>query len=302
MLTDVFVTRQPSPSDVMNAVNNNIQIIGQYRCELGETPVWCPDSQSLLWVDILQQRLLRYWPKQNDHVEVHSMPDATSAVLLTNQPEVFLVVSRCGIQIYDYQHLHFTLLHAWPEERTRPNEAAIAPDGALWFSTMEPNAQYAIGSWYRLSPETKTLQCLLTEQWVPNTLVWTDDGLWFADSLRHVIYHGIFNGDALTINRRYPVCGIPDGSALTSENQLINARWGESCLIRYQLTGHELHQREQISLPVRQPSSCAFGGAMLSDLYITSARNGLAAPNAADGALLKIPTRLTGNPANKFRL
>jgi len=58
-------------------------IVGQYRALLGETPVWCMRSMSLLWVDILQQRLLRYWPAEDQRLEQRPMPPFTSAVLLT---------------------------------------------------------------------------------------------------------------------------------------------------------------------------------------------------------------------------
>lgn len=286
----------------MSTVSTEVKIIGKTRCSLGETPVWCADSQSLLWVDILQQRLFRYWPEQNERTEIHPLPAATSAVLLTTQPETFLIVSQSGIQIYRYRTRRFTLRHPWPDVGTRPNEAAIAPDGALWFSSMDPTAVRAIGCWYRLSPETNVLQRLAAEQWVPNTLAWTTQGVWFADSLRHVIYHGVFRSDTLTITRRYPVRGIPDGSALTCDDQLFNARWGENCLVRYQISGDELHELGSVALPVAQPSSCTFGGATLSDLYITSAYDGLTAPGAADGALLKISTSLTGTPARRFSL
>ncbi|EHR8838067.1 SMP-30/gluconolactonase/LRE family protein [Shigella flexneri] len=286
----------------MKAVSNKVEVIGNVRCSLGETPVWCSDSQSLLWVDIQQQQLLRYWPEQGGRTEIHPLPAVTSAILLTNQPETFLAVSQCGIKLYDYPTRRFTLIHPWPEEDTRPNEAAIAPDGALWFSSMDPSALHAIGCWYRLSPETHVLQRLLSKQWVPNTLAWTKQGLWFADSLRHAIYHGTFSGDALVVTRCYPVGGIPDGSALSSEDQLFNANWGGSCLVRYQIGGDELHELGRIALPVKQPSSCTFGGAMLSDLYITSATIGLTEPGATDGALLKISTALTGIPAGRFQL
>jgi len=40
-----------------------VTAVGDYRAELGETPVWCQRTQSLLWVDILAQRVLRYWPE-----------------------------------------------------------------------------------------------------------------------------------------------------------------------------------------------------------------------------------------------
>jgi sugar lactone lactonase YvrE len=285
-------------------IGENLEVIGSYRAQLGETPVWCSHSDSLLWVDILQNRLLRYWPNQAGRVDIHPMPVFTSAVLLTTQPEVFLAVSQSGISLYDYQNQQFSLLCTWPDdaEGTRPNEAAIAPDGSLWFSTMDPAAHKDIGSWYRVSYSTPVPQRLLDGLLVPNTLQWIDGNIWFADSLHHMFYRAILQPNGLHIEQEYPVAGIPDGSTLTTKNELINVCWSSSCLTRYQISGNEMTVRGQLPLPVSQPSSCTFGGANLSDLYITSARDGLAIPVAMDGAVLKIKTTHVGTPARKFRL
>ncbi|GDX05419.1 SMP-30/gluconolactonase/LRE family protein [Buttiauxella sp. A111] len=286
------------------AFGGNIEVIGDYRAQLGETPVWCSRSDSLLWVDILQNRLLRYWPNQAGRVDIHPMPIFTSAVLLTTQPETFLVVSQSGIALYHYQNQQFSSLCAWPDDAagTRPNEAAIAPDGSLWFSTMDPAAQSAIGGWYRVSIHALTPQRLLGDLLVPNTLQWIDGNVWFADSLRHMFYRATLQPDGLHIEQEYPVSGIPDGSTLTAKGELINACWGSSCLMRYQINGHQMIEAGQLELPVSQPSSCTFGGPNLSDLYITSARDGLALPVAQDGAVLKITTTVAGRPACEFRL
>lgn len=289
----------------MNQVSGeNFEVIGCYRAQLGETPVWCCRSGSLLWVDILQNRLLRYWPNQAQRIEIRPMPVFTSAVLLTSTLDTFMVVSQSGISLYDYQSQQFRDFCRWPNDATgtRPNESAIAPDGSLWFSTMDPSAREAIGSWYRVSASVPTPQRLLGDLWVPNTLVWTDKNIWFADSLRHRFYRATSQQNGLCIEQEYPVDGIPDGSTLTDEGELINACWGSSCLTRFQLNHQQMTKTGQITLPVSQPSSCTFGGPNLSDLYITSARDGLARPAALDGAVLKITTTLAGTPAREFRL
>lgn len=281
-----------------------LKIVGSYRARLGETPVWCSRSQSLLWVDILARRLLRYWPQENDRLDIHAMPPFTSAVLLTMQEEIFLTVSQSGVWLYDYARRRLTPLCDYPADAvgTRPNEAAIAPDGALWFSTMDPAAEKAIGSWYRFACGDGAPQRLLNSQRVPNTLVWHDDYIWFADSLLHRFYCATVTASQIVELAAHDVEGIPDGSALTVEGQLINARWGQSRLVRYQLSGSRLQELDSLTLPVTQPSSCAFGGPDLSDLYITSARDGLVQPNEMDGALLRIATPLTGLPAGLFEL
>jgi sugar lactone lactonase YvrE len=277
--------------------------IGAWRAHLGETPVWCDRSASLLWVDILAGKLLRYWPS-TQRVEMREMPRFTSAVLLTTESEHFLVVSQVGILIYDYTRSRFIPLQAWPENETeiRPNEAAIAPDGALWFSTMDPQAKRAIGCWYRLASGQSEPLRMLEQQWVPNTMVWHEESQWFADSLRHRFYRAQLNADTFTVLQEFPVDGIPDGSTLTRCGKLINARWSAEKLVCYTLSTDAMLEVESVALPVSQPSSCTFGGETLSDLYITSARDGITCPGPLDGAVLKIKTTLTGQPENRFRL
>ncbi|EOC0039990.1 SMP-30/gluconolactonase/LRE family protein [Cronobacter turicensis] len=277
--------------------------IGAWRARLGETPVWCDRSASLLWVDILAGKLLRYWPS-TQRLTIRDMPRFTSAVLLTTRSDHFLVVSQTGIGVYDYARARMSSLLPWPESEThtRPNDAAIAPDGALWFSTMEPQAAQAIGRWYRLEPGATAPQLLLARQWVPNTMVWYEDAQWFADSLRHRFYRAAFRPPEFTLLQEYEVEGIADGSALSMDGHLINARWGAGKLVCHALRAGTMREEESFALPVRQPSSCAFGGDTLSDLYITSARDGLTHPGPLDGALLILKTTLTGQPENRFRL
>lgn len=279
------------------------EAIGEWRARLGETPVWCDRSASLLWVDILAGKLLRYWPA-TQRSEIRAMPRFTSAVLLTNEDNLLLVVSQQGIGLYDYQRDRLIPFCAWPENETntRPNEAAIAPDGALWFSTMDPQAVLKIGRWYRLAPGQISPQPMLADQWVPNTLVWHEEALWLADSLRHQFYRAEATPDALNVLQTYPVEGIPDGSTLSQSGLLINTRWGSAKLVGYTLRGETMTEACTLPLPVLQPSSCTFGGETLSDLYITSAREGMGAPGPLDGALLRIKTTMTGQPENRFRL
>ncbi|MBW7984818.1 SMP-30/gluconolactonase/LRE family protein [Enterobacillus tribolii] len=285
-------------------VSRRIQPLGDYRAQLGETPVWCGLSRSLLWVDILGGKLLRYWPGERERTEIRTMPRFTSAVLLTSEPERFLVVSQSGISLYHYAAERFSALCDWPESdaETRPNEAAIAPDGALWFSSMDPAAQNAIGSWYRLAGGQTRPQKLLGNQWVPNTLQWWGQHVWFADSLRHRMYCASLVNECLDIAHAFDVEGIPDGSTLTQDGILINARWGDARLACCQLGDGSFRETGSVMLPVQQPSSCTFGGDTLSDLYVTSARDGLTTPSPVDGALLRITTQLTGAPARRFRL
>lgn len=282
--------------------------IGDYRAELGETPVWCPRSQSLLWVDILNHRLLRYWPGQDRAIDIRPLPIFTSAVLLTDRAESFLVVSQQGIFVYDYTHQTQKLICDYPDDsnQTRTNEAAIAPDGSLWFSTMELNALHPVGNWYRYTSGSAQPSLLLSGVKIPNTLIWSSGKVWFSDSA----LSSFFSADYFPNDDRplsdidiYPLPETtPDGSALSTQQILINACWGDSRLACYQLGAGGPRHIKDIALPVTQPSNCVFGGKKLSELYITSAKTGLTSGSSLEGALLHIDIGCSGPEPDEFKL
>ncbi len=279
--------------------------IGSYRATLGETPVWCERSQSLLWVDIPAQRLLRLWPEQDDLLEIRDLPWLTSAALLTEQAGVFLLVGQQGGFLYDYARQTCQQRFAYPADAvgTRPNEAAIAPDGSLWFGTMDPLARQAIGKWYRYTAGQTVPVCVWQDVLVPNTLAWQGDRLWMADSLRQRFSCMQYHNGQLRQIATHPVPGMtPDGSAVTADGLLINACWGSGTLRIYRPERSSLVWQQDLRLPVTQPSSCAFGGADFSQLYVTSATTGLTRPDELEGALLRVQSSLRGRPASRFKL
>lgn len=282
------------------------QAVGDYRAELGETPVWCSSSQSLLWVDILQHRLLRYWPAEQ-RTEQRQLDCLFSAVLLTDRPEQFLVVAQQGIGLYDYQLPQSAprILCPWPADAagTRPNEAAIAPDGSLWFSSMDLNEQQPIGGWYRFSAGDSQARKMLGGVTIPNTLAWYQHRVWFADSAEQKFYSAPAAAICADQMQQFDASQMtPDGSALSVDGDLLTARFGHSCLSHYQIGDDTLTLRQHLPLPVSQPSCCAFGGPQRNQLFITSARKELEHPTPLDGALLQVETGLTGAPVYAFRL
>ncbi|NMP27705.1 SMP-30/gluconolactonase/LRE family protein [Rahnella sp. SAP-1] len=280
-----------------------ITAVCDYRAELGETPVWCQRSQSLLWMDILNQRLLRYWP-DTQAFEQRTLPALCSAALLTEKAETFLLVAENGLSLYDYQTEHTELLCGYPGEAgTRPNEAAIAPDGSLWFGTMDRQEEAKIGAWYRFEMGDELPLVMMDKVGIPNTLAWYEGKVWFADSMQNRFY----SGNARRINPLKISCfssgdKTPDGSTLSEDGLLLTACWGGHCLLRQQINQGELLTLDTLSLPVAQPSCCTFGGADMRQLFITSARKGLATPGDIDGALLQVNTATRGAGQHLFRL
>ena len=294
----------PQESFTMSALfRSDVTAVGDYRAELGETPVWCQRTQSLLWVDILAQRVLRYWP-ETKKTEIHDLPSITSAVLLTEKRNLFLLVSIDGIHLYDYDlKSRQTICGYFGAEGTRPNEAAISPDGSLWFGTLDLKEEKNNGAWYRYEAGADAPEMMLDNVGITNTLVWYEGKVWFADTRKNRFY----SANARRINPQKISCfssgdKSPDGSALAQNGWLITACWGSHCLLRQQINQGELLTLDTAPVPVTQPSCCTFGGPDMTELYITSARKTLEAPHALEGALLHVQTSTVGAPQNLFKL
>lgn len=280
-----------------------ITAIGDYRADLGETPVWCQRTQSLLWVDIVNLKLLRYWPSQQK-TETRTLPTLTSAVLLTESLNRFLLVSQDGLHLYDYALSKSEKLCDYVgAQGTRPNEAAIAPDGSLWFGTMDLKEQQTIGAWYRYERADEKPVLMMDNVGITNTLAWHEGKVWFADSMKKRFY----SANARCINPLKISCfssgdKTPDGSAVSQDGTLITACWGGKCLLRQKINQGELLTLDTLPVPVTQPSCCTFGGPDMTELFITSARKGLTSAGEWDGALLHVQTSVVGTPQNLFRL
>ena len=132
---------------------------------------------------------------------------------------------------------------------------------------------YRLDAGGRLNPVVKNVT-------VSNGLGWSPDGsrMYYADSpLRRV---DVFDYDPATgeafARRAFADLseaeGVPDGLTVDADGCVWVAMWGGSALRRFTAEGQP---DAVLPVPVSQPTSCAFGGSGLADLYITSARVGL---------------------------
>jgi sugar lactone lactonase YvrE len=98
-----------------------------------------------------------------------------------------------------------------------------------------------------------------------------------------------------------PADGLPDGLTVDSEGYVWVAFWGGSCVRRYAPDGS---LDRVVMLPTQHVTSCAFGGAGLDELYITSATEGLGEEDLAQephaGALFRCRPGVVGRPEHVF--
>jgi sugar lactone lactonase YvrE len=285
--------------------------VSAHRFMLGEGPFWDADTQTLYWVDIAARLACRLFEEQ--YQQWH-LPEPVSAFIPTRKGDA-LVTLASGVYRLDFDSPGYTpdltlLCAADPVAGNRANEARCDAQGRLWLGTMQNNLDEdggdiplvrRSGGLFRVDADAAVTP-LLAGQGIVNTMLWNADAdvLYSADSLDGVIYrYPILPGGALGARSiwagEHPR-GSPDGSAMDVEGYVWNARWGGSCLIRYAPDGRV---DRIVELPVSHPTSCVFGGADMTTLYVTSA-----APADAhgqfDGALLAADVRIRGLPSTRF--
>jgi sugar lactone lactonase YvrE len=95
--------------------------------------------------------------------------------------------------------------------------------------------------------------------------------------------------------------GLPDGMAMDAEGGLWVALWGAGRIQRFQPDGTP---DVAVAVPAAQTTSCAFGGADLATLYVTTAREGFTAADAEEqplaGGIFAVRVDVPGRPPHRF--
>jgi sugar lactone lactonase YvrE len=276
---------------------------------LGESPWWDAAAGCLWWIDVRAPALRRLDPATGA-VDRWPMPSPVGAVVGRRSGGVVVALAD-GIHAFDPGTGTLAALAAvdLPGEAMRLNDAKADATGALWFGSMRDFGADDAGGLWRLSPGA-TPERLRAGVRTPNAIAFAADGsLFFCDTPLGTIDRAAPDGalpdggglawSAFAAADVAP--GAPDGATVDAEGFLWNARWGGGALARIAPDGT---LDRLVPLPVSNPTSCAFGGAGLRTLYVTTARQGLTpARRAAEplaGALLALDVGIAGLPEPAF--
>ena len=293
-----------------------IEIINRSRSrdQLGEGPLWDEQAQVLWWVDIVGGCVQRLDPSSGQiqewrvghHVSA-AVPCASGGLMLA-LPGGLARMDPASAALQPF-------VRPDADPGNRSNECRADPRGRLWLGTMSNNLEAdgssrplrgATGGLFRIEADGRSTQ-ILSGVGISNTLAWSPDGdrLYFADSLKGVIWRFRFDMDDGTVSERHVFAapdaapGAPDGSAVDEDGCLWNARWGAGLIVRFAPDGRV---DRTIKVPAHHPTCVAFGGTDRTTLYITTARQELEelAPESLDGCLFAIPAGVTGLPSFRF--
>ncbi|MEU2225801.1 SMP-30/gluconolactonase/LRE family protein [Streptomyces sp. NPDC018347] len=266
---------------------------------LGEGPTWDPATGRLLWLDILGMRIHTYDPSSGART-IRTAPQHVGAVKPRAGGGLVLNL-RDGVGLLDPDDTFRWLYHE-PVAGRRANDAAVAPDGSLWAGTMRYDEAAGGGTLSRITGDGG-VTTVLPDVTVSNGTGWSPDGrrMYYIDTPTRRV--DVFDHDAEGVRDRRPLveieegAGFPDGLTVDAEGCVWVALWDGGAVRRYTPDG-ELDR--VITLPTPRTTACAFGGAGLTDLYVTTARTGLSSPHPLAGSLLIIPNAGQGLPPTPF--
>lgn len=269
---------------------NKAELIVDAGNATGESPVWVASEQALYWVDIPNRQLLRW--KAADASVTRWTGDQMIACIARREGTLNRWVAGMEDGVFDVVPqedgtLQTTRLtgveHGNPNMRF--NDGRCDRQGRFWAGTMvlDMAAGIPAGTLYRYdaSSSKEALAPQLNDFIVPNGLGFSPDGrtMYLSDSHPSVQLIWAFDYDVdsgTPSNRRLFVDmnqhpGRPDGAAVDVDG----CYWicGNDAGLIHRFTPDGRLDRS-LEVPVKKPAMCAFGGAGLDTLFVTSIRPG----------------------------
>ena len=261
------------------------ELILDARNATGESPVWSTTEQALYWVDIPAKRLHR-WSPADGKEQSWQASQMLACIAQTGNGNWIAAMENGLFAITPHadgslnSRLLASVTHALPGMRF--NDGRCDRQGRFWAGTMVMNmaAGAPVGAMYRYNADqAEPLKAQLQGFIVPNGLAFSPDGntLYLSDSHPDVqkIWAFDYDTDSGTPhNRRLFVDmtqhpGRPDGAAVDADG----CYWicGNDAGLIHRFTPEGKLDRS-LAVPVKKPAMCAFGGADLDTLFVTSIR------------------------------
>ncbi len=280
----------------------------------GEGAVWHAAESAVYWVDI-NRFLIHRFLVADGSVRSWIFDEAVTSLSLTDRDEVLAVVLGSGVILWepatDTRHDPIFKLSGWPAVRL--NDARTDPRGSLWMGSMRNNvnadgsageAGGKDGMLMRLDPNGK-MSVWREGIGIANTLAWSPDRrhFYFGDTIANVIWSYDYDFASGAIANERPFLdgfsrGLPDGSTMDAEGYLWNCRFYGNCIVRVAPDGAI---ERVVEMPVKNITTCCFGGADLSTLFVTTASAQAPAGDRLAGSLCSIRPGVKGQAENRFR-
>jgi sugar lactone lactonase YvrE len=284
---------------------SKVEVVYEGHCLLGEGVNWDASEGVLYWIDIEAGHVFRLRP--GGEPERIVLGQKVGAVVPRRSGGLVLAVKE-----------GFALMERWGEpmrvvaspERDKPqnrmNDGKCDEHGRFFAGTISPEPKGA--RFYRFDPDG-SVRTVLGDITCSNGIGWSPDNrtMYYIDTPTYRIDAFDYDAETGSIAERRTLVevprehGGPDGMTVDETGCLWVAHWGGRAVRRY--TPRGVLDRI-VELPTSLVTSCAFGGADLSELYITTASVALdearrrQEPHAGD--LFVVSPGVKGLPAFPF--
>lgn len=247
------------------------------RSDLGEGPCWDNRRNLLYWVNITEGEIHIHNPADSDNRVLH-VGQSVSAVVPSSSGHLVAVTSKGFIAVDPTDGGITPIYDPEPDmPDNRFNDGKCDPQGRFWAGTISLERKEGVASLYRLNQDltvTKALSGVTNS----NGIAWNSNTgqMYYIDTPTMKIDCFDYDAESGNITNRGTAVeipsgmGKPDGMTIDEEGMLWVCLWGGGAVTRWNPERSELLER--IEMPAVNVTSCAFGGADLNELYVTTAR------------------------------
>lgn len=281
----------------------NIRAISDVVSDLGEGPIWSPQTNCVTWTDITQNKF-HTADLDTGATQTFSAPSMLGAIAHTRGGD-YIAATQEG-----FAHVSidgkFSTLHSFLAADMRMNDGKVDPVGRFWAGSLALTFEKNRGSLYVLEKDGSYLS-VLDNLTLSNGMGWSPDSnfFYYIDSIPGVLkrfdyeaVHGRISNpvDLITFDTSK---GIPDGMSVTVDGKIAVALWDGGRVEIFEPSGKKI---SEIKLGVSRPTSCTFGGADGNVLIVTTASQGIELDKEPlAGKILAVTgTGLSGLPPHRY--
>ena len=281
----------------------NIRAISEVVSDLGEGPIWSPQTNCVTWTDITQS-VFHTADIDTGATQSFSAPSMVGAIAHTHGGD-YVAANQEGFAFVGIDG-KFSQLHSFLADDMRMNDGKVDPVGRFWAGSLALSFEAERGSLYVLEKDG-SYRSVLDKCTLSNGMGWSPDAHYFyyIDSIPGVLkrfdfdsVHGLISNpiDLVTFDTSK---GIPDGMSVSSDGKIVIALWDGGRVEIYEPDGTKA---AEIELGVSRPTSCTFGGTDGNVLIVTSASQGIdRSKEGLAGKILAVTgTGLSGLPAHRY--
>lgn len=287
--------------------NWNAELLYKTELILGEGAHWHADWKKFLYVDIEGKKVGRIDPVTKN-MEERAVGERVGTVVPATNGQLIIALEN-SIEALDFEtgiRQELTKIET-DKPGNRSNDGKCDAAGRLWIGTMSIQEELHHGALYCLD---NSLHRKLERISISNGICWSADNLvmYYIDTLDYNIKAydfevgtGSISNERIVVSVKEPGYG-PDGMTIDEEGMLWVAMWGGACVNRYNPFNGTLIGK--VEVPALNVTACAFGGADMKQLFITTARKGLNEEQLQkyplSGSLFYLNTEIKGAQMNKF--